>query len=156
MSKRQNQYEKLLSEVISTLKQSPKEIEHILEKSEKALEAASDMTKEELEAMSADIQSDLKEFADSFEESKSGSFYLMIENSIWEGLVSITDKTQLEWNEFFSELEKRGTYQEGDLISLGTLICDKCGHKEEYNHPSEVIACTQCGHKQFSRIGVRH
>ncbi|MCE0493016.1 zinc ribbon-containing protein [Vibrio salinus] len=156
MSKRQSQYEKLLSEVIKTLKQSPKEIENIIDTSEKAIEAASDMTKDELELMSAYLRSDLKEFSESFEESKSGSFYLMIENSIWEGLASITDKTCLEWNEMFSELEKRGVYQKGDLISFGTLICDKCGHKEEYNHPCEVIACTQCGHKTFSRIGVKH
>ncbi|MDC0611587.1 hypothetical protein OAP63_12690 [Vibrio sp.] len=155
MSKRQSQYEKLVSEVIEALKQGPKEIERIFDTSEKVAEAASDMTKDELALMSAYIRSDLKEFSDSFEEGKNGPFYLMIENSLWEGLTSISDTTQLEWNEVFSELEQRGEYKVGDLISLGTLICEKCGHKEEYNHPSEVIACTQCGHDTFSRIGVK-
>jgi len=156
MPKRKSQYEILLLEVIKMLKKSPKEIENILDTSVKAVETASEMTKKELTQISSYVQSDLKEFADSFEDSKNGPFYLMIENSLWEGLASLSDKTKLEWDETFSELSHRGVYEVGDLISLGSLQCDKCGHKEEYNHPCDVIACTQCGHNTFSRINSFH
>lgn len=152
MQKRRSEYESLLNDIIEMLKKSPKEIENIVQVSEKVADAASDMTKDELSLISAYVQADLKEFADSYEESKSGPFYLMIKNSIWEGLASITDNTRLEWQELFSELENQGVYEAGDLIALGVLKCEKCGHQMEYNHPTEIIPCTACGHRFFSRI----
>ncbi|WP_423825314.1 zinc ribbon-containing protein [Salmonella enterica] len=37
------------------------------------------------------------------------------------------------------------------MIGLGVLICDQCGHKTEFNHPTEIEPCSQCGGKAFSR-----
>ena len=66
------------------------------------------MTKDELALVSAYVKSDLKEFAESFEESKAGPFYLMIADSIWQGLLDITDRTKVEWVELFDDLEHQG------------------------------------------------
>ncbi|EPF9729821.1 zinc ribbon-containing protein [Vibrio fluvialis] len=151
MPKQKTGYEALLEEVVETLKQSPEEVDHILETSGKVVAAANDLTKDELALISAYVKSDLKEFADSYEEEKSGPFYLMIANSIWQGLLEITDKTKVEWVELFQDLEHQGLYKAGDMIGLGILVCENCGHHVEYNHPTEIVPCIRCGNTAFSR-----
>jgi ribosomal protein L37E len=155
MPKRKARYVSLLEAVINKLKIDKDDLSDVVETSEKVAQAASDMTKDELSLISTYVQADLNEFAHSYEESKSGPFYLMIENSIWQGLADISDKTFIEQAEFFHELETQGTYHTGDIIGLGTLSCEKCGHRVEYNHPTEVINCTECGHNEFRRLPIK-
>lgn len=151
MPKRKSGYEEMLEDVVETLKHSPEEVNHALEQSGKVVAAANDMTKDELALISAYVKSDLKEFADSYEEGKSGPFYLMIADSIWQGLLEITDRTKVEWVELFADLEHQGLYQAGEMIGLGVLVCENCGHRVEYNHPTEIVPCIKCGNTAFSR-----
>ncbi|MCL9782826.1 zinc ribbon-containing protein [Vibrio sp. S4M6] len=151
MPKRKAGYEHMFKEVLETLKHSPEEVVRVLETSGKVMHAANDMTKDELALISAYIKSDLKEFSDNYEEGKNGPFYLMIRDSIWQGLLDITDRTKVEWVELFSDLEHQGLYEAGEIIGLGVLVCENCGHKTEYTHPTEIIPCIKCGKKEFSR-----
>jgi rubrerythrin len=155
MPKRKAGYEEMIDEVVDNLKHSPEEVQHVLEKSGQVVEAANDMTKDELALISAYVKSDLKEFAENYEESKSGPFYLMIANSIWQGLLDITDRTKVEWLELFQDLEHQGVYSAGEMIGLGVLVCEKCGHKTEYNHPTTITPCIKCNHKSFSRQSLK-
>ncbi|MBU2898451.1 zinc ribbon-containing protein [Vibrio hepatarius] len=155
MSKSKLGYEEMFEDVVEVLKHSPDEINRVLVTSEKLVEAANDLTKDELALVSAYVKSDLKEFSESFEESKGGPFYLMVEDSIWQGLLEITDRTKVEWVELFDDLEHQGLYQVGEVIGLGILVCDECGHKIQYNHPTVVIPCIKCGCKGFSRKALR-
>lgn len=155
MPKRKTDYEEVLENVIETLKHSPEEVNKVFETSGKVVEAANNMTKDELALISAYVKADLKEFADSYEESKKGSFYHTITNSIWHGLLEITDRTQVEWVEFFDDLKHQGLYEAGEVIGLGVLICDKCGHKTTYNHPTVIIPCIKCNHTSFSRQALQ-
>ncbi|MFY2509412.1 zinc ribbon-containing protein [Vibrio pectenicida] len=155
MSKSKLGYEEMFEDVVEVLKHSPDEINRVLETSEKLVEAANDLTKDELALVSAYVKSDLKEFSESFEESKGGPFYLMVADSIWQGLLEITDRTKVEWVELFDDLEHQGLYQVGEVIGLGILVCDECGHKIQYNHPTVVIPCIKCGCKGFSRKALK-
>ncbi|EHS1183240.1 zinc ribbon-containing protein [Vibrio vulnificus] len=155
MPKRKSGYEEMLEDVIETLKHSPDEVNNVLETSGKVISAANDMTKDELALISAYVKADLKEFADNYEESKSGPFYLTIADSIWQGLLEITDRTKVEWVELFEDLEHQGLYEVGEVIGLGVLVCDDCGHKTSYNHPTVIIPCIKCGHKGFSRQALK-
>ncbi|AEH33713.1 putative alpha helical protein [Vibrio anguillarum 775] len=151
MPKRKTSYEEIVDDVIETLKHSPDEMSQVLQTSGKVVDAANNLTKDELALISAYVKADLKEFADSFEESRSSPFSLMITNSIWQGLFDITDKTKVEWVELFQDLERQGLYQAGEMIGLGMLVCDHCGHKTQYNHPTEIMPCIQCGQTAFTR-----
>ena len=155
MSKSKLGYEEMFEDVVEVLKHSPDEINRVLETSEKLVEAANDLTKDELALVSAYVKSDLKEFSESFEESKGGPFYIMVADSIWQGLLEITDRTKVEWVELFDDLEHQGLYQVGEVIGLGILVCDECGHKIQYNHPTVVIPCIKCGYKGFSRKALK-
>lgn len=155
MPKRTSGYEEKFAEVVETIKHSPEELNHVLETSGEVAHAAKDMTKDELALISAYLKSDLKEFAEEYEEGKSGPFYLMIANSIWQGLLDITDRTRVEWMELFQDLEHQGVYKAGDVIGLGNLVCEKCGHKTQYNHPTVIEPCSKCGCEEFSRVPLK-
>ncbi|PMH37481.1 hypothetical protein BCU68_07645 [Vibrio sp. 10N.286.49.B3] len=148
-------YEKMLAGVVDTLKHSPEELDNVLDTSAKVVDAANEMTKDELALISAYMKSDLKEFAENYEESKSGPFYLMVMDSIWQGLLEITDRTKVEWVELFQDLEHRGLYKTGDVIGFGVLVCENCTHKVEYNHPTSIVSCTKCGSNAFSRQALK-
>ncbi|WP_264874991.1 zinc ribbon-containing protein [Vibrio agarivorans] len=151
MPKRKAGYEEIVENAIETIKHSPEELNHVLERSGEYLDAANDMTKDELALISAYVKSDLKEFADNYEESKGSPFSLMIADSIWQGLLEITDRTKVEWVELFADLEHQGLYQAGDMIGLGILMCENCAHKVQYNHPTVISPCPNCGKMAFSR-----
>jgi hypothetical protein len=152
MVKRRIGYETLLKDVVEAVKNSPEELSQVLDTSSQVISAAHEMTKDEIALISAYLKSDLKEFAESFEESKKSPFYLTIADSIWENLFSASDKTKVEWAELLKEVEHQGEYRAGDLIGLGELVCDHCGHKTSYNHPVEIIPCIECNHTIFSRV----
>ena len=71
MPRRKQSYEEMLEDVVEAIKHSPDEFMHVLEDSGKMVSAANNLTKDELALVSAYIQSDLKEFAQSYQESKS-------------------------------------------------------------------------------------
>lgn len=96
MPKQKASYEALLEEVVETLKHSSNGVDEIVESSAKYVDAANDLTKDELALISAYVKADLKEFSQSFEQSKSSPFYLMITNSIWQGYWILP--TAPKWN----------------------------------------------------------
>lgn len=155
MPKRKLGYEEKFDEVVEALKQSPEELKKALETSGEVAHAASDMTKDELSLVSAYVKSDLKEFADNYQESKESPFSIMVADSIWQALLDITDRTKVEWVELFEDLEHQGVYQVGDVIGLGHLICEKCGQKTRYIHPTTVHSCSKCGGQAFTRVSLK-
>lgn len=155
MQKQKASYEALLAEVVETLKHSPEELENILETSGQVIAAANDLTQDELALISAYVKADLKAFSEQYQQSTTSPFYLMIVNSLWQGLLDITDRTKVEWVELFQDLDHQGIYHAGELIGLGNLICEHCNHKIEYNHPTEIKPCLRCGHKLFTRQSLQ-
>ncbi|MFC1237358.1 zinc ribbon-containing protein [Vibrio sp. F74] len=155
MPKRKLGYEEKFEEVVEALKQSPEELKKALETSGEVAHAASDMTKDEIALVSAYVKSDLKEFADNYQESKESPFSIMVADSIWQALLDITDRTKVEWVELFEDLEHQGVYQVGDVIGLGHLICEKCGQKTRYIHPTTVHSCSNCGGQAFTRVSLK-
>lgn len=159
MSKHKKSYEALFEQMKSAIERSPEELNLWISTSEKYAEAAKDMTKDEMSLIASYLKRDLKEFSRDYEESKksfpSSPFYQLTANSIWQGLLDITDKTRIEMFEMFDDLEHQGVYRSGEVIGLGILVCEKCGHKEEYNHASTIQVCTECGGEEFNRLPLK-
>lgn len=155
MAKQKKEYEALLEQITETLKHSPEELKHWGEITAKYRQAASDMTKDEWALISAYLKRDLEEFGRNVRESpepfSESPFYKLVSESIWEGLAEITDKTQLEWREVMDDLQHQGIYQAGEIVGLGNLVCEKCGHHEIYTHAKRIEPCSKCGHVQFTR-----
>ena len=159
MSKQKTGYNAVLERVMNVLERSPEEFEHWAKSSEEVVDAASDMTKDELALISNYVKRDMKEFAQNYEESKTtfpdSPFYRLISDSMWHALLEITDKTQVEWKEVFDDLEHQGVYQAGEVVGLGVLVCEKCGHREQYNHAQIIQSCTHCDNNEFTRLSLK-
>ncbi|KLV06681.1 MULTISPECIES: zinc ribbon-containing protein [Photobacterium] len=155
MANQKKDYETLLEQVTETLKHSPDELKHWAEVTEKYRQAASDMTKDELALISAYLKRDLQEFGQNVEESPApfseSPFYQVVKETIWEGLAEVTDKTQIEWREVMDDIKHQGVYEAGEIVGLGNLVCEQCGHKELITHVKEISPCLKCGHTRFTR-----
>ncbi|MBD1575021.1 zinc ribbon-containing protein [Vibrio sp. S11_S32] len=158
MPKRQQEYKQVLEQLLERVKKTPEELEKALETPKEMLDAVKDMTKDEMALIQQYLKSDLKEFSDSYQKSQEDEddpFMTVVAESIWEGLLEITDRTQVEWREVFKDIEHKGLYEVGDIIGLGALVCEKCGHRQEYTHPHEITPCMQCGNHAFTRMPLK-
>ncbi|WP_419205331.1 zinc ribbon-containing protein [Photobacterium leiognathi] len=155
MTQQKAHYEALLEKVTETLKNSPQELKKFIETTELYGKAASDMTKDELALIEAYLKSDLKTFSEEAKNSpepfKESPFYQLVSETIWQHLAEITDKTQLEWLEVMDDIKHKGVYHSGELVGLGHLVCEKCGHQQTITHVTRIEPCIKCGCKEFSR-----
>lgn len=74
--------------------------------------------------------------------------------ALWQGLSSITDKSQLEWQELAQDFSHQGVYYQGEMVGMGRYRCSHCMSHIDYTHPTELLACSQCGGVQFFREGL--
>ncbi|CAM3726782.1 zinc ribbon-containing protein [Rheinheimera salexigens] len=74
--------------------------------------------------------------------------------ALWQELSSITDKSQVEWQELAQDFKHNGVYYQGEIVGMARYRCSKCLQHIDYTHPAELLACSQCGGVQFHREGL--
>lgn len=74
--------------------------------------------------------------------------------ALWQELSSITDKSQLEWQELAQDFKHQGVYYQGERVGMGRYRCSQCLQHIDYTHPAELLACSSCGAVQFFREGL--
>jgi DNA-directed RNA polymerase subunit RPC12/RpoP len=74
--------------------------------------------------------------------------------ALWQELSSITDKSQLEWQELAQDFKHQGVYYQGEVVGMGRYRCSHCLAHIDYTHPGELLACSQCAGVQFFREGL--
>lgn len=156
MSFEKEHYKLFIARVREALKESPNELRRWAQLSDRYFKAASDMTKDELALIEAFFKRDVQTFSEQYNQDDRHSddaqlFRSLIANSVWELLAEITDKTQLEWSEVLRDIEHHGIYKAGEVVGLGILKCEKCGHQTEHCHVGVLAPCVECGSKRFSR-----
>ncbi len=153
MTKQKVEYKLVVERIKKALAQSPEALEHWVNWSERYLVAASEMTKDEFALIEAYLRRDLQSFAEGYlTNDKPSLFSEAIKNTLWDRLADITDKTQLEWQEIMQDLAHHGVYQAGEIVGLGVLVCEKCGHETQHTHVGVLTPCISCGYKAFHRI----
>lgn len=120
-----------------------------------ALAAAGEWTREELTAAADYLRRDLAEAARLLEQEggewRASPTWLSLERGFWHWLLELTDRTACEWHELASELRHGGHYRAGEVVGIGQLRCQRCGHVSIYEHPQPLLACSGCGGEHFSR-----
>jgi len=123
-----------------------------VEQAKKYLMAAEALPEEQINQFVNNLSYDLKEFYQQSKNEAQHSIYLgLLEETFWQKLAKITDKSQVEWAEIPDEIKHHGDYKQNDIIGFGVLVCKKCGQKVEYFHQSSVIACPTCQGTDFVR-----
>ncbi|ATA24811.1 hypothetical protein BIY26_21610 [Brenneria goodwinii] len=155
MSKVARYYRELMASVTARLDKGERDINEMVQRARETLQQGSELTQKESEQVIQAVQRDLEEFARSYDESQSeftdGVFMRVIKESLWQELVDITDKTQLEWHELFKDVSRHGVYHSGEVVGLGNLVCEKCHHHIAFYTPEILPLCPKCSHDSFHR-----
>lgn len=76
---------------------------------------------------------------------------IAFENTLWQWLSSITDRSQVQWHELQQDFNHHGCYKSGEIINQGVLTCDNCSHQMQIDFPGVIPECPQCDSDTFSR-----
>lgn len=116
------------------------------------IEAGLEVHRDELKHSAQFLLRDLQHFYHDYQrDTNESAYYLSLKDNIWHYLTEMTDRTQLEWREFNSDLSHEGYYKAGEEIGFGVLVCKQCSTKKEIYHPEIISACLECQHDTFYR-----
>lgn len=148
-------YRELVMTLTERLRNGERDIDALVEQARARVAQTGELTRTEVDELIRAVRRDLEEFAMSYSESQDDEedsvFLRVIKESIWQELVDITDKTQLEWREVFQDLNHHGVYHSGEVVGLGNLVCEKCHFHLAVYTPDVLPLCPKCGHDQFQR-----
>ena len=152
MNKIAQHYPQLLSTLTRRLEAGERDIDQLVAEAQEALHARGELTHTEITQITQAVKRDLEEFARNYNDaSEDGVFLRVIQQSIWKELADITDRTRLEWQGVFQDLNHHGVYQSGEVVGLGNLVCEKCHFTRGIYTPETLNRCPECGHDQFQR-----
>ena len=77
----------------------------------------------------------------------------LIKREFWQRFSEAADQTTIELNQLKQQAAHAG-YRSGELVGLGTLVCDQCGEKLYFHKPGHVPPCPKCNGTQFHRPNV--
>ena len=118
--------------------------------------AAENMSEEKVEQFINNLTYDLHDFYQQNKAQAKHSIYLgLLEETLWENLAQLTDKSQVEWAELVEDFSHDGIYKVGDVIGFGELVCQQCDEKIQILHVSEVAVCAKCGGREFIRLPLK-
>ncbi|MBQ4770404.1 zinc ribbon-containing protein [Pectobacterium versatile] len=155
MNKLARYYRELMASVTARLNNGERDLDSLVLSARKTLQESSELTQKEIEQVIQAVQRDLEEFARSYNESQDeftdSVFMRVIKESLWQELADITDKTQLEWREIFTDVNHHGVYHSGEVVGLGNLVCENCHHHIAFYTPEVLPLCPKCSHDLFHR-----
>jgi zinc ribbon family protein len=115
--------------------------------------AAETMSEEKLQQFTDNLKYDLRDFYQLNRAQAKDSVYLgLLNETLWDNLAKLTDKSQVEWAELVDDFEHDGVYKSGDFIGFGELQCEQCDEKMTIIHFSQIGECVHCGSKDFVRL----
>tara|TARA_R110000744_G_scaffold33782_9_gene79224 strand:+ start:199 stop:684 length:486 start_codon:yes stop_codon:yes gene_type:complete len=148
-------YQKLQTWLEDTKDNEVRSIAGFLEQAKAIVIAAEQIPEQKVKQFIANLKYDLSDFYQQYQADIKHSVYLDILNeSLWENLAKITDKSQVEWSELMDDFQHKDGYHVGDYVGFGQLQCQTCLHCVTYSHANVVTDCINCGGKDFNRLSL--
>ena len=145
-------YQKLNAWLEEVKAEQKPRISEFLHQASRYAKAAETMSEEKLQQFMANLRYDLHDFYQQNQSQAKHSVYLgLLNETLWDNLAKLTDKSQVEWAELLEDFEHDGKYNTGDMIGFGELQCDNCQQTLTVIHMSEIAPCAHCGHNTFTR-----
>lgn len=146
-------YHKLNAWLVEVKEEQKPRIEEFLQQATLYGKAAEEMTEEKLQQFLANLRYDLHDFYQQTQSQAKHSVYLgLLNETLWDNLAKLTDKSQVEWAELIEDFDHDGQYKANDMIGFGQLQCETCDQTLTIMHFSEVAPCAKCGGDTFTRI----
>ncbi len=73
-----------------------------------------------------------------------------IEQGLWAAFSAAADQTLLTLHELRLQANA-SEYHTGELVGLGTLVCDNCNERLHFLKAGRIPPCPRCGHTHFHR-----
>ncbi|TMM46913.1 zinc ribbon-containing protein [Colwellia ponticola] len=128
-------------------------IDEFIKQAKLYAEAAETMSEEKLQQFTDNLKYDLHDFYQLNRKQVEDSVYLgLLNETLWDNLAKLTDKSQVEWAELVDDFNHDGVYKSGDFIGFGELQCEQCDEITTVMHFSEIADCAHCGSKDFIRL----
>ncbi|MFK5894188.1 MAG: zinc ribbon-containing protein [Pseudomonadota bacterium] len=114
-------------------------------------------SKEEVDLLSRYVKRDIHDISQHLEKNNQSLVEWLqfdaqqIETQLLEVLSTMTDKTRAELNKISHLAETENIWHTGEVTSVGTLVCSKCGKKLHYHKAGRVPPCPKCHHTEFTR-----
>ena len=77
----------------------------------------------------------------------------LIKPRFWQMFSAAADKTTTELLQIKLQAEI-AEYHTGEMIGLGTLVCDQCGEKLHFHQPGHIPPCPKCKNTHFHRQNI--
>ncbi len=126
-----------------------------LKESEEFLHDLKQWSKEEIDLISQFLKRDLQDAAVQMEKENQdlknwlGFDVQQVEEKVLSLFANMTDKTRLE----LDKLDRMANeWHTGQVTSIGTLVCKKCGKELHFHKPGRIPPCPGCGHTEYRRI----
>lgn len=150
-------YEKSLEKALQQSKQSDASIHELLDATEGKHKTSSNFSiMDETIKIEQSIKRDLVDAAHHMNETGQelkdwlGFDLMLIKNELWKNFTEATDKTTLELLKL-KHIAANAEYHTGEIIGLGTLICDQCKATLYFHKPGHIPPCGKCHGTRFHR-----
>lgn len=149
-------YQSVLDRLAEWLEQtSQQEVLHLIELVEKTkdyLRAAEDLTIDEAKTLENYLLRDLDAFSQQLREDADNSIWFAgLKMKFWQLLASMSDQNKVQLYEMKMDAEHHGLYTVGELVSVGRLVCEKCGKTYKIDFIEQIQPCVKCNHHRFAR-----
>lgn len=155
-------YEKLFETVAEEWKKVEEKTEPVLHelilKAKEKLLAAEEITEEQGEKLAEYLERDLQDLGRHLaEEGRELKDWLGFETALLEDyfadlLLSVADKTEVEWLKLKLQAVERPIYRTGEVAMPGVFECVKCGEKIHLHKAGHIPPCPKCHHTEFKRL----
>jgi hypothetical protein len=149
-------YESTLEEALQQSTQADSNFHHLLEIISDDIKLASQLKTDEVVSLKNAMKRDLLDAAHHMNETGQelkdwlGFDLMLIKNELWKNFTEATDKTTLELLKL-KHIAANAEYHTGEIIGLGTLICDQCKATLHFHKPGHIPPCSKCNGTRFHR-----
>ena len=149
-------YEASLEKALHQAKQTDTGIHQSLDDVQGDLKAPDQLGTDESGKLIQSIKRDLTDAAHHLNETGKelkdwlGFDLLLIKNELWKNFTEAADKTTLELMQL-KQIAANAEYHTGEIIGLGTLVCDSCSASLHFHKPGHIPPCAKCHGTKFHR-----
>lgn len=149
-------YETLLDKALEQAQKTDSNIHQALDGLEEDIVDFTQLSADEAVHLERSIKRDLADAAHHLVESGSelkdwlGFDLTLIKSELWRKFAEAADKSTLEYLKL-KQIAANAEYRTGEIIGLGTLICDHCNAVLHFHKPGHIPPCGKCHGTRFHR-----
>ncbi|HZV98666.1 MAG TPA: zinc ribbon-containing protein [Methylophilaceae bacterium] len=149
-------YQVLLKTAVHKAHQSDTMFHHMIDEVKEDIAGLSRLSRDEAFLLKEYIKRDLRDAAEYMQTTRRelkdwlGFDLELLEREFWQNFSEAADKTSIELMQLKEEAEF-STYLTGEVTGAGTLVCDHCGERVNFDVPGRIPPCPECHNTHFHR-----